>query len=159
VSTTVKVIGGPELTARLANTEARVRLISADIDAELAMMWGVVVPLTPVGVTSALRGHWIADPVSIEGTSIIGVLGNPESYADVMEDGRRAGAPPPPSDAIALWVERKMGPDVSPFVVARSIGRKGIKGRKMLATAEATTLPAREQIRAATFSRLLEESG
>lgn len=159
MSTTVRVIGGPELTHRLANTPARLRLIAADIDAELALMWSTVVPLTPVGVTSALRGHWIADPVSVSGGQIVGVLGNPESYADVMEDGRRAGAPPPPVDAIALWVERKLGPDVSPFVVARSIGAKGITGKKMLSKAEAATLPAREQIRAATFSRLLEESG
>ena len=68
--------------------------------------------------------------------SAIGSLLVGEVYSDapnpiyplVMEYGRRAGARPPPSTAIADWVEDKLGDRGLAFVVARSIGRKGIKG-------------------------------
>jgi hypothetical protein len=155
----VEVIGAKAITARFANTEARIALISAEIEAELALMWGVVVPLTPVGVTSVLRGSWIADPVIQNGTSLIGVLGNPQLYADVMEEGRTPGARMPPPDAIAAWVALKLGPDVDPFVVARSIGQKGIEGRRMLQKAQSITLSDRLAMRSSTMRRLVEESG
>lgn len=56
-------------------------------------------------------------------------------YPLVMEYGRRAGAKPPPVDAIRPWVADKLGDPSLAFVVARSIGRKGIKGRRFLGRA------------------------
>lgn len=53
-------------------------------------------------------------------------------YPLVMEYGRRAGAKPPPVAAIRPWVADKLGDASLAFVVARSIGRKGIKPRKFL---------------------------
>lgn len=159
MTTTVEVIGANAITARFANTEARIAIMSAEIEGELALMWGTVAPLTPVGVTSLLRGSWIADPVIANGASLVGVLGNPQSYAEVMEEGRRPGSRMPPPDAIASWVATKLGPDVDPFVVARSIGRKGIKGKRMLQKAQMATLPMRLSMRSAAIARLVEASG
>ena len=49
-------------------------------------------------------------------------------YAHVMESGRRVGAPMPPPLALAGWARRK-GFEGSLYVLARSISRRGIKGR------------------------------
>lgn len=50
-------------------------------------------------------------------------------YAEVMELGRRAGAKPPPQQALVGWMSRHgMDPKLA-FVLARAIGRRGIKGR------------------------------
>ncbi len=49
-------------------------------------------------------------------------------YHPVMEAGRRPGSRPPPSAALADWARRK-GFAGSLFVLARSIGRRGTKGR------------------------------
>jgi len=54
-------------------------------------------------------------------------------YFDVVDKGRKAGAKPPPVKAIIPWVEAKgikfKGSSVesTAFVIARSIGIKGIK--------------------------------
>ena len=54
-------------------------------------------------------------------------------HAPTMEFGRRPGGKLPPfrdGTPLAKWVRIKMGQEVSPFIVARSIARKGIKGKK-----------------------------
>lgn len=59
--------------------------------------------------------------------ALIGPMRGPATqYATVMEFGRRAGAKQPPIAAIAPWA-RAHG--LNPYLVARSIARKGIKGR------------------------------
>jgi hypothetical protein len=55
-------------------------------------------------------------------------------YARAVHDGRRAGARMPPPGALAGWAGRH-GFTGSLFVLARSIGRKGIAGRPFLRTA------------------------
>lgn len=50
------------------------------------------------------------------------------NYMVVMDQGRRAGAAMPPPQALAGWA-RRHGYTGSLFVLARSIGRRGIKGR------------------------------
>lgn len=63
-------------------------------------------------------------------------------YPLVMEYGRRAGAKPPPVDAIRPWVEDKIGDGSLAFVIARSIGRKGIKPHRFLKKAYAENAAA-----------------
>ncbi len=58
-------------------------------------------------------------------------IGTNLQYAQTMNDGRRAGARMPPVSAIDAWLRRKRI-DASAFVVARSIARKGIKGKKFM---------------------------
>jgi len=60
-------------------------------------------------------------------------------YAIVMEQGRRAGARMPPPSALAGWARRhplKGGGESSLFALARSIGRRGIKGRFFMKAAK-----------------------
>lgn len=53
-------------------------------------------------------------------------------YPLVMEYGRRAGAKPPPVAAIRPWVADVLGDASLAYVVARSIGIKGIKPHRFL---------------------------
>ncbi len=53
----------------------------------------------------------------------------PEHYVYV-DQGRRAGATPPPVKAIQSWINSK-GLDLNAFAVAKSIGKKGIKPTKI----------------------------
>lgn len=68
------------------------------------------------------------------------------NYAPVMEFGRRPGARMPPPDALAGWARRHGLPASALFVLARAIGRRGIKGRFFMAkakTAVEAALPGR----------------
>lgn len=59
----------------------------------------------------------------------------PLTYALTMEEGRRPGAKMPPPDALVGWI-RRHGLTVSPFVLARSIARRGIRGRFFMKAAK-----------------------
>jgi hypothetical protein len=61
-------------------------------------------------------------------------VGSDLIQALIMEDGRRRGARMPPVDAILQWMPfRGLGNDRSrAFAIAVNIGRRGIKGRKIL---------------------------
>lgn len=96
-------------------------------------------PLTPVGVSGALRNS-IASEVKHEGPlSIVGTVGSTlrnEVYPEVMEFGRRPGKAPPAS-ALLRWVHLKLGvPNDEAYGVAiriaRAIGARGIKGKKFM---------------------------
>lgn len=74
-------------------------------------------------------------------------------YAIVMDQGRAPGARMPPPDALIPWVRRVMQVGGSEeevravaFVVARSIGRKGIKGREFMAHGLEKAMPTVEAI-------------
>ena len=63
---------------------------------------------------------------------------SPLNYALPMEEGRRPGAPMPPPEALRGWA-RRHGFVGSLFVLARSIARRGIKGRFFLRAAKIKT--------------------
>ncbi len=76
----------------------------------------------------SLRRRIVAESQGI--TATVSVV-NAQVYDLTMDEGRRKGAPMPPSgptSQLAAWVRRK-GIDTTPFVIARSIARRGIKGR------------------------------
>lgn len=50
-------------------------------------------------------------------------------YYNTMEYGRRAGATPPSGNKLVAWAARKGLPASAAFAIAKSIGRRGIKGR------------------------------
>jgi hypothetical protein len=64
-----------------------------------------------------------------ETAGISGRVYSPLPYASPMEAGRRAGARMPPPSALTGWMRRHGIPTSAAFVVARSIGRRGIPGR------------------------------
>jgi hypothetical protein len=119
----------------------RMRGADALIDKELtqAMTQSVLTlearikPLTPV-FRGRLRGS-IGSQVRREGVgSIVGIVGSSlnEVYPAVMEFGRRPGAAGPPSGALERWAHLVLGDGRLAYVVARSIHRKGIKGRQFM---------------------------
>jgi hypothetical protein len=62
---------------------------------------------------------------------------NQAPYAGVIEYGRRAGATPPPVEAIARWAQRRFRMPYDrarglAFGIAKRIGRRGLKGRFIL---------------------------
>lgn len=67
---------------------------------------------------------------------------NDRPYAGVIEYGRRPGSRPPPSDNIRAWLISRHGLSASratalAWVVAQSIGRRGLQGRRILTAPEA----------------------
>jgi hypothetical protein len=157
VSITVTIIGADRLIAKFANSPARQAQMLGAMDLVGAIIQGAVMEGTPVGVTSILRGSWQSD-AKVSPLGFTASVGSGLVHAPVVEHGRSVGAPMPPPDALATWVARKLGPDVSPFVVARSIKRKGTKGVHMLETAVDRTRPAWGRVITVTASRLLERS-
>ena len=57
------------------------------------------------------------------GANLTGRVGPSVKYGIYVERGRRPGKPPPVS-AVAAWARRH---GVNPFLVARAIGRKGVR--------------------------------
>lgn len=151
----VTVHGADDLARRLANSPARLHQLEKAFEAGTVMIQAGVMRGSPVGVTAQLRGSWVHE-VQVSGQRIVGAVGSPLVHSQVIERGRQAGSRMPPPDALRTWVERKLGPDVSPFVVARAIGQRGTKARKVLETAK-DTVPWRSPIQWA-MRRLLEQS-
>jgi len=65
----------------------------------------------------------ITHRISGGGGNLTGEVGPSVKYGLYVERGRRPGRPPPVS-AVAAWARRH---GVSPFLVARAIGRKGVR--------------------------------
>jgi hypothetical protein len=96
------------------------------------------VPEAPVGVSGALRAsHFVRPPkITPFGASVeFGYGGVAGGYALYVHEGvgPAVGQPPffPPSEAFEDWARLK-GIDVPAFVIARSVGQKGIKPTKFL---------------------------
>ena len=89
--------------------------------------------LTAVGAID--RGQLrraVTSTASAIGTGAQAILGVKLPYARPVEEGRRAGATLPPTAPIAAWLGRHGGDPKRAFVVARSIGRRGIRARPYL---------------------------
>lgn len=107
----------------------------------VTVLEGRVVEHTPVGVggEAGLRGS-IASDAYIRAREIVGTVGTPLAYGEVVEHGRTPNQAMPPVDALVPWVRAKLDvPDDEvrsvAFLVARSIGKKGFKGADMFAKA------------------------
>lgn len=118
---------------------------------------GRISEAAPVGVTGNLAqsfGGGASGGLDVRGATIETLEGRVFSslpYAVVIDQGREPGRRPPPVDAIALWVERVLGiggaeTENVAYVIARSIGRKGIKGRQFVAEGVEKATPRLDQI-------------
>lgn len=96
-----------------------------------------IVKRTPVGHFGALRGGYSVEVKRANTKHPIGVIANPIIYHDAVEEGRKAGRPPPTAVLIP-WVGSKLGIPPGPkresvaFLVARKIGRTGTDAQKMV---------------------------
>jgi hypothetical protein len=92
-----------------------------------------VKPLTPVGVSSALRQS-INTQVTGTGSTLKGIVGSSikEIYPSVMEFGRKPGAPGPSGEMLVRWVHIKRLAGVYSVKTHRRIGSTRIKkGQEM----------------------------
>lgn len=108
------------------------------------------IPTDPLGLnlggavaTGAYRKNWRAQEATLNAQRGVLVF-NTVKYAPNVEQGRGAGKRMPPRDAIAKWAMVKFG--VTPshakriaFPIARAIGRRGLRARKVLTGATTTT--------------------
>ena len=142
VTYTVKAEGplfdDPTLAARV---DPQIVAMLADVGAYAQRL---AVDKTPTGVTYALRGSIVSDLRGTPATRSQEVSSS-MFYAPIQEVGRRPGKWPP-SDALLLWVTRKLGvgPDEAKsvaFLVARKIGREGTKGYLMFEQAFNRAVP------------------
>lgn len=88
--------------------------------------------------TGAYRQAWKAEPKQGFLSFRYGLLvSNRMPYSGVIEYGRRRGARPPPTEAIARWAQRKLGLPYKKargiaFVIAKKIGKRGLQPRRVL---------------------------
>lgn len=144
MATEVRLTGFTELRAALqaAGPLATQALASAMVTEMLAIVRRATT-YVPAN-TGNLKGSGTVMPPEISGTRIIvtGGFGNAASkYAIWVHEGRRPGGKAPPSDAIKQWLHDKGRDEGMAFVVARSIGRRGIKPTKFLERAFLEHIP------------------
>lgn len=96
--------------------------------------------------TGALRTHHVTrvDPRPVPMWTTIT---NTQPYAENVYDGRKPGSRQPPTSAILGWMRRHGIPEKAAFLVARAIGRKGIKPNHWLDRAEEKTRSQVEALR------------
>jgi hypothetical protein len=70
-----------------------------------------------------------------QGTRLVGEVGPSLRYGLYVERGRPAGKKAPPKAALRGWARRHGIPESALFVLARAIGREGIKARPFLVPA------------------------
>lgn len=124
------------------------------MDVSLDLIEEQVIVRTPVNL-GHLRGS-IDKTIYGEPPSFRGEVFTPLLYGIVVERGRRAGAKAPPIAPIMLWVRRKqivftrvlksgktvpLSIESTAFLIARAIGRRGIKGKFMFEKGFEAALP------------------
>lgn len=90
---------------------------------------------------------------SISGNGLEGKVGPSVGYGLYVEMGRRPGKMPP-MKAVAAWAQRH---GINPFLVARAIGRKGIKAQPFLIPAYEKNKGRIEQLFAAVGAKVLSQ--
>lgn len=83
-------------------------------------------------------------------------IGSNKQYARVIEEGRRPGAPMPPSGSLLGWMSRHGIPAEAEFVIRRAIARRGIASRPYLVPALEGNRRAIEREFAAAADRMVK---
>lgn len=144
----------------------------------LAELAGHISDAAPIGVSGNLAQSFAGafgstmGGSSVTGSSLEEIQGRVFSslpYAIVIDQGRAPGARMPPPDALVPWVKRVLQVGGSEeevrsvaFIVARAIGRKGIKARNFVAAGITAATPRLEgifQIMGEAMAVGLTESG
>jgi hypothetical protein len=127
-----KLKASPEVTQRelTAAMGSSVRALESNVRSAASSI---------IGVTGNYAHGWRSNVEVQSPTSIVGRVASTikSVYPAVIEFGRRPGAKPPPVSALVEWVKVKLGATEQTarnvaFLVARAIGRRGLKPRKVL---------------------------
>lgn len=134
----INITGADQAAARLRNLSAQMDSISLralynELESLVTWLEGEVKQRAPYD-TGVLRNS-IFSEVRVNGAAITGLVSTPMVYGPPMEFGRAAGRRMPPSDALKNWTRRHLGDEKLAFVVARSIGKKGIQKQEMFQNA------------------------
>jgi len=117
------------LASRLGNVQPMLEVeLKEAMISSLAMLQHDAMEATP-WQTSTLRRSYKLEPAP---TAWSGTLVNRTTYAKVVEEGRRPGAPMPPKGSLLNWMKAKGIDPKAEFVIRRAIGRRGIPGRWMM---------------------------
>jgi hypothetical protein len=127
MSITVRLEGAKELQAGLRAVPATLASETrVAMEASLLLVEGTARTLAPKD-TGRLGGS-IIHTIAGGGANLTGRVGPSVQYGLVVEKGRGAEKPMPPPQSLAGWA-RRHGSSGSLFILARAIGRKGIKAR------------------------------
>jgi len=161
VNAQVIIEGDEQLIRRFGNDSARSRMLGDSVQDTAQMVAAAAAVISPKGSTGRYAASWRAqrDAAGLfaGGGVAISTAGNPVEYGPPIASGRSAGSAMPPPDELVAWMAA-MGIEADPFVIARSIGRKGIPARPVLRNAIEATKPARMARVGHTVSTLLERS-
>jgi hypothetical protein len=91
------------------------------------------------------------------GGGVRGAWGTNLPYAKTMEEGRRPGAPMPPSGVLLGWMRRHGIDERFEFVVRRAIGRRGIAGKHYMKRAHDEVRPFIQRELRAAVKRTLSQ--
>jgi hypothetical protein len=161
VNARVIIEGDEQLIRRFGNSSARQRVLGDSVQDCARIVAIAAAAGSPRGSTGRYAASWGAQPdaagLFASGGVAVAQAGNSVEYAAPVESGRAPGSAMPPPDELVAWMAA-MGIEADPFVIARSIGRKGIPARHVLANAVDATRAARIARMGHTASTLLERS-
>lgn len=127
----------PELSGFVARYREGARIVTEEL-ARAGKRAGLAVERGAKGYAPVDTGNLrrsITTATSVAPLAVTTTVGTAVTYARAVEFGRGAGRAQPPSGAIAAWLARKGSDPSKAFVVARSIGRRGIAARPFLTRA------------------------
>lgn len=127
MSATIQIVGLDKLQAGVAAAPATLaREVRGAIVAGSNLVEGTQRALAPRFTSETVQS--ISTRITGGGASLSADIGPRSKHAWYAEHGRKPGRPPPIA-AIEPWARAK---GIDPFVLARSIGRKGTKGKEFV---------------------------
>ena len=130
----------PLFNRNAANAVVR-REYSVGLRSAMLYAAGELAKRTPVGVSGRLRANWLStanqriDVVNRAPVVLHGQVLNTMDYAIAVDQGRPANSSLPPwgpGSDLERWVQLKIGRDVSVFVIARAIARRGTRPARIV---------------------------
>jgi phage gpG-like protein len=97
--------------------------------------------------------------VPAAGAGVVGLVGTNVPYGEVVEKGRGAGKPMPPTGSLLGWMRRHGIEAKLEYVVRRGIGRRGIPARPYLSRALGELEPEVRREFAQVMGRVLRRLG
>lgn len=123
----IEIKGLPSLR-RAVSPERLGKEVGRMIDRSALVVEGRVRALSPRDTGGGARS-WRAGTTA-QGWDRLGSVRNKDTHMAVLNVGRRPGARMPPPHVLVPWLNRHGIPASAAFVVARAIGRRGVKKYK-----------------------------